>query len=188
MRILLVADDRDDSIAAETALVAEGHEVDSCNDEFGSPCRGIDHLENCPLESHIDLAVIARSANTHRGLGEMGSICATRHRIGVVEIDPSERLDESLEQKAAIAERAVCYDYERTILGALAQAGAGEGVYVTVHRHQGAVLVTLTIDAAVFTAMSEGDIAALADRTRDATRQHDRFARSIDVSVICPER
>ena len=118
----------------------------------------------------------------------MGSICATRHRVGVVEIDPSEPLDESVESMASTAEQAVCHDYERTILGALAEAGAGEGIYVTVGRRPGAVVVTLTVMAAVFTAMSEREVAALADRVRDATRQHDRFARSIDVSVICSER
>ncbi len=188
MRILLVADDTDDSIVVETTLVADGHVVASCNDEFGGPCRGLDHLQDCPLESHVDLAVIARSANVHRSLGEMGSVCATRHRVGVIEIDPSEVLDESIENLAAVAEQAVCHDYERTILGALAQSEAGEGVYVTVRRRQGTVLVTLTVDGAVFTDMSDRDVAALADRVRDATRQHDRFARSIDVSVICSER
>ena len=70
MRILLVADDLDDAREVEASLVAEGHSVAECNDEFGGPCRGLDHLQECPLERQVDLAVIARSGNVHRSIGE----------------------------------------------------------------------------------------------------------------------
>jgi hypothetical protein len=187
MRILLVADDIDDAHAVESSLIAEGHVVAECNDEFGGPCRGLDHLQECPLERQVDLAVIARSGNVHRSIGEMGSVCATRHRVGVIEIDPSQEREETTEQLAAMAERTVCHEYERAILRELANAGRRDGVYVHVHRHVGTVLVTVTLDGAARSTMSDQEIAALADRVRDATRHHDRFARSIDVSVVSSE-
>ena len=187
MRILLVADDLDDAIAVETSLTAEGHVVASCNDEFGGPCRGLDHLQDCPLESPVDLAVIARSGNIHRGIGEMGSVCAARHRVGVVEIDPTQPGEESIAELADLAERAVCHDYERTVLGELRHVGVDD-VYVTVHRRPGTVMVTITVPAERFATMSDREVASLADRVRDATRRHDRFARSIDVSVVRSER
>ncbi len=182
MRILLVADDTDDSVAVQTALSAQGHEVASCNDEFGGPCRGLDHLQDCPLEKPVDLAVIARSGNTRRSIAEMGAVCASRHRVGVIEIDPMQMEDDAIEDLAATAERAVCHEYERQIIREL-----GDGVYVTVHRRQGMVMVTLTVAPARGADLSATAMAALADKARDATRRHDRFARSIDVSVIRSE-
>jgi len=179
MRILLVADDTDDSVAVQSALSAQGHVVASCNDEFGGPCRGLDHLQDCPLESPVDLAVIARSGNTHRSIAEMGAVCAARHRVGVIEIDPMQMDDDPIEELAATAERAVCHEYERQVIREL-----GDGIYVTVHRRQGTVMVTLTVDEAHGSGLTTQAVSALADRARDATRRHDRFARSIDVSVI----
>lgn len=184
MRILLVADDIDDSVAVGASLAAGGHAVASCNDEFGGPCRGIDHLQDCPLEGHVDLAVIARSGNVRRGLGEMGSVCAARHRVGAVEIDPSQPPDETLESMAIRAEQAMCHGYERAILTGLRDAGGDNGIYVTVRRQGGTVLVTLALDAARSVDMNDRAVAGLADRARDTTRRHDRFARSIDVSVL----
>jgi len=184
MRILLVADDVDDRLAVEAALTADGHDVSSCNDEFGGPCTGLDHVEACPLEQHVDLAVVARAANTRRGLGEMGSLCATRHRVGVIEMDPSQPTDESVAGLHAQAERGICHAYERAIIEALRTSGDSEGVFVTVSRNQGQVRVLVSADTVRSARMSSSDVAALADRVRDATRRHDRFARSIDVSVV----
>jgi hypothetical protein len=187
MRILLVADDTDDALAVEQTLSAEGHVVESCNDEFGGPCRGVDHLQVCPLEGHVDLAVIARSGNVRRGLGEMGSVCASRHRVGVVEIDPSEPRLEATEVLAATAERAACHEYERAILRTLRASGHADGVYVTVHRSTGRVEVRLVVEATTYDDMSDQQRAGLADRVRDATRVHDPFTRVIDVSLVCSE-
>ena len=184
MRILLVADDVDDGLAVDAALTADGHDVSSCNDEFGGPCRGLDHIEACPLEHHVDLAVVARAANTRRGLGEMGSLCATRHRVGVIEIDPGQPSGESIAGLHAQAERGICHAYERTIIEALRTSGESEGVFITVARNRGEVRVMVSADAGRSARMSSSDVAALADRVRDATRRHDRFARSIDVSVV----
>ena len=89
MRILLVATRPEDATAVESTLLGEGHTVTTCFDSNGGPCRGTEHAELCPLESSVDLAVIARGQGVEPGLLEMGATCAVQHRVGVVAIDPA---------------------------------------------------------------------------------------------------
>ncbi len=185
MKILLVADHPDAASAVERSLREEGHTVTSCNDADGGPCRGVTELATCPLESSVALAVVARAAQTRRGLGEMGSVCATRHRVGVVEIDPEAPHDRSIYDLADEAEAGVRREYVATIRQMLGEmplpsGSAAADIEVAIDRFDGDVRVRLRLP---FRA-TPIEVTAIADRTRAAVRRHDRFARIIDVSVL----
>jgi len=182
MKILLVANNPLDAQVVEQSLTHDGHAVAICNDQHGGPCRGVAQLEACPLESSVDLAVIARSSETRRGLGEMGSVCAARHRVGVVEIDPDEPLSgPRLYDLADEAERHICRDYEATVDATLREVvGPEQPFSVAVRRHGRDVHVTLTLNYPA----SVLERVAVADRARAGVRRHDRFSQVIDVSVL----
>jgi hypothetical protein len=179
MRILLVADHPDDARAVEASLTVDGHTVATCNDRSGGPCRGVDHFDDCPLESSVDLAVIARSSHGRRGIEEMGSVCASRHRVGVVEIDPSVPDDRSIYELADAAEHDICRGYAVMVQESLQDVLQHEtfDVHVTRSDREVHVWIRLGFDASPVT------ISAVADRARAGARRHDRFAQVIDVSV-----
>jgi hypothetical protein len=179
MKILLVANHPDDARSVESALTEAGHSITTCNDDQGGPCRGVSQLDSCPLESSVDVAVVARSPHSHRGLEEMGAICAARHRIGVVEIDASCPSDQSIYDLSDAAERAICHDYERTIMSTLREAMPDDFLEVEVRRHDRDVQVLVTVAPGATT----HEITAVADRARAGVRRHDHFAQRIDVSV-----
>lgn len=180
MKILLVADHPDDARAVEAALTGDGHSVATCNDRFGGPCRGVAHFDDCPLESSVDLAVVARSPHGRRGIEEMGSVCAARHRVGVVEIDPSVPDDRSIYDLADAAEREICVGYESTVGAALRELLDHQQFEVQVMRHDRDVHVRVKLGFEASTVM----VGAIADRARAGVRRHDRFAQVIDVSVV----
>ena len=180
MKILLVANHPDDALAVEQALTSVGHTVATCNDDHGGPCRGVAHLEECPLDSSVDLAVIARSPEMRRGIEEMGSVCAARQRVGVVELDPTSPADHSLYDLADAAEARICREYEATVEDMVRQTSPDAPFSVTVKRHDRDVHVRLDLG---FKASPLGPT-ALAARARAGVRRHDRFARVIDVSVV----
>jgi len=179
MRILLVADHLDDARAVERSLSEDGHTVTTCNDRFGGPCRSVVDLDDCPLESSMDLAVVARSPHGRRGIEEMGSVCAARHRVGVVEIDPSVPDDRSIYDLADAAEREICHGYAQTVIATLREVLQDDAFDVQVLRHDRdvRVRVALGFDASPTT------VSSIADRARAGVRRHDRFAQVIDVSV-----
>jgi hypothetical protein len=180
MKILLVANHPDDAMAVEQALTSVGHTIATCHDDHGGPCRGVDHLEECPLESSVDLAVIARSPETPRGLDEIGAVCAARHRVGVVELDPRNAADSSLYDLADAAEARLCREYEASVATTLRETSPLTPLGVTVRRHDRDVRVRLELDVRV----TPLEMTALADRARAGVRRYDRFARTIDVSVV----
>jgi hypothetical protein len=167
-------------MAVEQALTSVGHTIATCHDDHGGPCRGVDHLEECPLESSVDLAVIARSPQSHHGLDEMGAVCAARHRVGVVELDPSRAADTSLYDLADAAEARLCSEYEASVTATLRETSPMTPLSVTVRRHDRDIRVRLELDVRA----TPLEMTALADRARAGVRRHDRFARTIDVSVV----
>ena len=179
MRILLVADHPDHALAVETALTGDGHTVTSCNDGSGGPCRGVDHFDDCPLETSVDLAVVARAPHGRRGLEEMGSVCAARHRVGVVEIDPSAPDDRSIYDLADAAEQEICAGYAATVREALREMMQDDSFDVEVSRRDRDVQARIKLGFGA----SPTALSAVADRTRAGVRRHDRFAQVIDVSV-----
>ena len=85
MRVLLVEQESGAATAAETELRAAGHEVIGCEAaDSSSPCRGLEPIGECPLDSHvIDVAVVGRRGGP-LAPSERGALCAARHRIPVV--------------------------------------------------------------------------------------------------------
>lgn len=183
MRILLVASRAEDAHAVEASLLDEGHTVASCQDTDGSPCRGIEHHEWCPLETSVDIAVVARGHGTEPTLAEMGAVCAARHRVGVVRLDPADVRIERLYEMADTAERVVCAAYEASIRLQIAQVVPTTcEPHVSVSRRDADVEVNLVLDQA----LDQHVTGALADRARAAVRSYDPFARVIDVVVVPP--
>ncbi len=181
MRILLVATRPDDATAVETMLVGDGHSVTTCTDSAGRPCRGAEDFDECPLESSVDVTVIARGAGVEQGLAEMGALCAVRHRVGVISIDPDHPTDRSLYDMVDEVERELCADYESTVSELIAPAvPPGSQAAVRVLRRDRDVQVSVLLSGRSDAITN----AAIADRARAGVRRHDRFANVIDVAVV----
>lgn len=90
MRILLVDGDRSEAAVLAGQLGDRGHEVVRCFPDHGhSLCVGVDHPEQCPVESlGCDVALVVRDGTTEPALREMGAICAVRRHIPLVEACP----------------------------------------------------------------------------------------------------
>jgi hypothetical protein len=74
---------------AADEFTAAGHEVVRCDTPDGrSPCRGLAVGGDCPLDAHVDVAVLVPGLGT-RDL-EHGAICAVRNRVPVVVFDPAD--------------------------------------------------------------------------------------------------
>ena len=180
MKILLVARQAADAGEVHAALVGEGHTVVTCTDGDGAPCRGVSHFDDCPLESAVDIAVLTPSPNATRSLEEMGSICAARHRVGVIEIDMTQPGDRSIYDLADDAETAICATYADRVTEMLREAFPSGQFDVAVNRCDRDVRVRVTLGFTATPIM----ITAIADRARAGVRRHDRFATVIDVSVV----
>lgn len=85
MRVLLVEGAAGIGRQAELELRAAGNEVVGCESaDPSAPCRGLDAIGDCPLESgDVDVAVTCRSGSDMT-IGERGALCAARRRIPVV--------------------------------------------------------------------------------------------------------
>jgi hypothetical protein len=193
MKILFVADRADDARAIESLLVGEGHDVTTCHDSSGGPCRGVDDFDDCPLESSMDLAVVARPPHGRRGIEEMGSVCAARHRVGVVEIDPSNPDVRSIVDLADAAEREICLGYAAAVTRAVGELLSDDAFEVAVTRQRRRVSVVISMRSGgpssssrpiSATTISATTISAIADRARAGARRHDRAAQVIDVAVV----
>jgi hypothetical protein len=179
MKLLLIESTPGNATAIESELVADGHEVLTCNDEHGGPCRGVDHHANCPMEQHIDMAIVTRTPGAGHTLAEMGSVCATRHRVPLVEVDPADVADDmpSVAVASALASRRV----EAGFAAAIRQELGHVAAIVDVTREVDRIHITVQVPA------SEGAptrLSHIADRTRHAVREHDQFVRGIDVAVV----
>lgn len=183
MRILLVASRPQDAQAVEASLLEHGHTVTSCADSNGGVCRGLVDHEACPLETSVDVAVVARAEGVEPSLAEMGAVCAARHRIGVVQLDPSDVRTDTLYQLADAAELDVCSAYQAAVRARLVPAlPADLDPVINVSRRDLDVEVSLLLDRQV----DQLTVAALADRARAGVRGYDPHARVIDVSVVQP--
>lgn len=183
MKILLVAARPDDALALQQSLVDDGHAVATCHDDHGGPCRGVERPEACPLETSVDLAVVARSREQRRSLDEMGAVCAALHRVGVIEIDPCAPGPTPLYELADAAEAGICREYERSVLETIREIQPDLHAAVDVRRHDRDVRVRVELR----TQASPLETTAIADRARAGVRRYDRFAQVIDVVVIRPD-
>jgi hypothetical protein len=180
MRLLLIESAPGNAHQIRTDLIDDGHEVLTCDDGVGGPCRGVDHHEDCPLERHVDLAIVTRTQGDPHTLAEMGSVCAQRHRVPLVEVDPFEVADDmpSVAVATALATRKVEAAHASAVRAELRDVAA----IVDVRRETNRVHATVQVPA------SQGGTAqqmsAIADRTRHALREHDQFVSQIDVAVV----
>jgi hypothetical protein len=179
MKLLLIESTPGNASTIERDLRAEGHDVVNCADEHGGPCKGVQQHHDCPLEQHIDLAIVAREPNSARTLDEMGSVCAQRHRVPMVEVDPSDVADDlpSVAVANALATRRVEAGYAAAVRHELNHLPA----LVEVRRETECVHVTVQLPVSMAT-IEKSSYAA--DRARHAVRQHDPFVKAIDVAVI----
>lgn len=179
MKLLLIESTPGNAAAVEADLRAEGHDVLTCSDGHGGPCRGVEHHADCPMEQHIDLAIVARAPGSPRSLDEMGSVCATRHRVPLVEVDPSDVADDlpSVTVATALATRRV----EAGFAAAIRQELPNVAAIVDVRREPNRIHVTVQVPASHGGA---SEVSAVADRARHAVRQHDPYVSGIDVSVV----
>lgn len=179
MRLLLVESVPGNAAAIETDLVARGHDVVSCHDSHGGPCRGAEHHRDCPLEQHVDLAIVTRAPGSEHLLSEMGSVCASLHRIPVVEVDPANTADDlpDLTVAHALGGRRVEAGYAQAIRHQFPDLPA----LVDVRREASRIVATVQIPADVATVQM---VSRVADRTRLAIREHDPYVEGIDVNVV----
>jgi hypothetical protein len=183
MKLLLVESEPGLATAIEDRLSAGGHDVVSCADDLGGPCRGVaDHAE-CPLHEHVDLTILARRPNDDRSLGEMGAVCSDQHRVPVVEVDPDDPAPvlDGLDATVALARRRVEAEDAAAARRELQRAGVDADVRIEVRRTAARVEAVAHLPARWATSTQR---AALADRVRHALRTRDPFVRVIDVSVV----
>ena len=177
MKLLLIESTPGNARQISDHLAAEGHELLTCHDDHGSPCRGVHHGADCPMEQHVDLTILAREPHAPRTLDEMGSVCATRHRVPLLEVDPAGEVP-SATVAAAVAARAAMAGYANVIRQELAHVAA----IVDVERDEQRIHVTVQVPQEHGSSQA---LSAVADRARHAVRQHDPYVKVIDVSVLC---
>jgi hypothetical protein len=179
MKLLLIESTPGSATAIEADLVAEGHDVLTCIDDHGGPCKGVQVHRHCPLEAHVDMAILTRHPGSPHTLAEMGSVCARRHRVPLVEVDPSEVADDlpTVAIAAALANRRAEAAYATAVRHELGHLPA----LVDVRREKDLVHVNVQVPASM---ASPTHMSAVADRSRHAVREHDPFVRAIDVAVV----
>lgn len=177
MKLLIIESTTGNANELRARLRAEGHDVVHCADDQGGPCRGTRRQADCPLQEHVDLAILTREPESPHTLAEMGSVCANRHRVPLVVVDPAQTTDEmpSVTVAAANASRAIESEYAAAVRRELSPLPT----VVDVHRLRGGVRVNLQIPSASDAAA----VSAAADRARYAVRTHDPFVPRIDVAV-----
>jgi hypothetical protein len=181
MRLLLIESAPGIAFELEDRLAEDGHTVVSCNDEFGGPCLGVTHEADCPLNTHVDLAILSRPEHSEPTLNEMGIVCARRHRVPIVRVDgPCAEADLAqpgeIERAAYRATSAVEHAFAVAIEEHLSEWDA----VASVRRFPYKVAVNVRVPAGRATAAQRGTIA---DRARAVARLHDPFVPVVDVAV-----
>ena len=181
MDVLLIESSPGIAASLQRRLLRDGHEVVSCNDSHGGPCRGVERNESCPLDQHIDVAVLARERDVSPSLNEMGSVCALRHRVPLVTLYPGDEFGPgpSTEIAAAVARRELEAGYVAAIRRQLGHI-IGD---ITVVREHNRIHATLSVSEVA----SAQAVSWIGDRARQAVRDHDRHTPVIDVSIVIAE-
>jgi len=180
MKLLLIESTPGNASELNQRLSAEGHEVVHCADDKGGHCRGAEYHSDCPLEGHVDLAILTREPGTPHSLSEMGSVCANRYRVPLVVVDPTQADDElpSVTVARAVANRVLETAYATAVRRELSHLPT----VVEVCRRVDSVRVNVQLPVSQ---NNPAAISAAADRARFAVRKHDPFVQSIDVAVSC---
>ncbi len=181
MKLLVVEAEAGNARTVNAALTAAGHELVSCvDDEDATSCRSVRRPASCPLDGTVDLVVVTRAVGSPDTLAEMGAVCAERHHVPVVRMDPNTTVE--AEDVDRVVARAVASGQDRI-----------EAAYAAVVRaalaDQAKTVEVLKFSARVWVDVKTPDSrtpserATLADRARAAVRAHDPFVDVIDISV-----
>lgn len=178
MDVLVIESSPGIATTLQHRLTRDGHEVISCNDSHGGPCKGVEDNETCPMTKHIDVAILARERGAEQSLNEMGSVCALQHRVPLVTLYPGDEFGPgaSTEIAAAVARREVESGYVAAVRRHL-RHGVDD---IKAEREYQRVHVTITVEKS----LSAQTIGRLADRARQAVREHDAHTPTIDISVV----
>ncbi|HEX4984306.1 MAG TPA: hypothetical protein VFV63_21565 [Ilumatobacteraceae bacterium] len=86
MRVLMLESHPGVANAAVTQLTEAGCTIVRCDTpDRRYPCRGLAAGGECPLDEHVDVAVLVQEIGTNHV--EHGAVCAARSRVPVVEVD-----------------------------------------------------------------------------------------------------
>lgn len=86
MRVLMLESHAGVANAAVGRMTEAGYTIVRCDTaDRRSPCRGLAAGGECPLDEHVDVAVLVQEMGTCHV--EHGAVCAARSRVPVVEID-----------------------------------------------------------------------------------------------------
>jgi len=187
MRVLLVESTPGSAREVAAWLNEAGHESSSCFDTpvtFG--CRGVATHDDCPLEQPTDVAILVRDLD-HGGhtLTEMGAVCAMRHRVPVVEIvEPAtNELDSIMLAALEGAQHHTAHlDYVLAVreqLHHVPDIGDPSRINISITRAGGRVHAMLRLPDNI----TEKQLPLVVDWVGRALRQHDPYARIIDVGV-----
>ena len=194
MRVLLVESEPGAADAADAALRAAGHQVTGCQAADPSvPCRGLDHMADCPLDANdVDVAVVGRAGGPLTTM-ERGALCASRRRIPVVVAgDP----------RQAVSFGPGTHLARTDVVAACERAAASGDAHVAAVRRSLIIAGVLTVDdvdadppraafrvrrepnrlrLVVATAPDEPRAAAITKAAAEALRRFDPYTKVIDV-------
>ncbi|HTH05293.1 MAG TPA: hypothetical protein VL916_05460 [Ilumatobacteraceae bacterium] len=180
---------------AELALAERGHAIVRCDTtDRRYPCRGLAFGGECPLDRHVDVAVLAQELGTSHI--EHGALCAARARVPVVElgtIRPAQRRPLSMwsystaDNLLGECERAARDGsaHGEAVVGRLLETGVvwpvevARGIVdVTVDRGENRLLMTIELSGSARS--RRGEIVRAAT---EALRDFDTRAAVIDIAV-----
>ena len=179
MDVLVIESSPGIATTLQHRLTRDGHEVISCNDSHGGPCRGVESNESCPMAKHIDVAVLARERDAEPSLNEMGSVvraatpCAAGDPLSRRRVRSRARAPRSPQRSPAARSRPATWQPCAATCATASTTSRATREFQRVH-------VTITVDKA----MSAQTIGRLADRARQAVREHDAHTPVVDISVV----
>ena len=186
MRILLVESTPGNAEEFARWLDDNGHDSIRCfTTDQQRVCRGVHDPEACALTEPIDAALLVRDLDQQHTLTEMGSVCAMRHRVPVVEVYECDRPKDVLPNAFGGAVFAAEIDgYVAAIRRALIDApllapAIVEALPITVRRTPNRVEAVLSLPD-----VEPARRGMIADRAARALRRHDQFTNVIDVSIV----
>lgn len=195
MRVLVLESHPGVARDAEMALTKCGHSIVRCDTADRTyPCRGLALGGDCPLDQHVDVAVLAQELGTTHL--EHGALCAARARVPIVELGtnpPAQRqplamwTHSSADDLPAECERAA-HDgraHAEAVVGRLLETGVvwpeeiGRGVVdICVEREENRLLMTIQLSG--WARSRRGEIVRAAT---EALRRFDPRPTVIDIAV-----
>ena len=89
MRVLMLESHPGVANEAIAELTDAGHTIVRCDTaDRRYPCRGLVPGADCPLDEHVDVALVVQEIGTHQV--EHGAVCAARSRVPVVAVGPAD--------------------------------------------------------------------------------------------------